>query len=144
MVDYLQALDTANAIPNNTQNMKDYRGRIGQKFSINITGRLNGGGTVWGTDIYTDDSDIIKAAIHAGAIQNGENKTVCAWILCDRISFIEKDIKNFVQRRSNRLKYNPKVEPNWVMNGRNIDNEEFAIIVSNGRELYGRKLNEIF
>lgn len=26
------------------------------------------GGTVWGTDVYTDDSQLCRAALHAGAI----------------------------------------------------------------------------
>ena len=64
----------ATAIPNNTQNMTGYRGRSGI-FSITITGSINGG-TVWGTDIYTDDSDISRAAVHASIIQNGETKPV--------------------------------------------------------------------
>ena len=64
----------ATAIPNNTQNMTGYRGRSGI-FSITITGSINGG-TVWGTDTYTDDSDISRAAVHASIIQNGETKPV--------------------------------------------------------------------
>ena len=64
----------ATAIPNNTQNMTGYRGRSGI-FSITITGTTSGG-TVWGTDIYTDDSAISMAAVHASIIQNGETKPV--------------------------------------------------------------------
>ena len=72
-------------IPNNTQNMVNYRGRT-ENFSINITGRLSGG-TVWGTDVYTDDSDIIRAAVHAGVIQNGENKNVFIQIMPGQSSY---------------------------------------------------------
>lgn len=75
----------ATAIPNNTSNMVGYRGKSGT-FSINITGTTNGG-TVWGSDIYTDDSDIRRAAVHAGVIQNGENKTVYIEILPGRSSY---------------------------------------------------------
>jgi hypothetical protein len=31
---------------------------------------LEAGGTVWGTELYTDDSRICLAAIHAGVIEN--------------------------------------------------------------------------
>ena len=29
-------------------------------------------GTVWGTDLYTDDSSIPAAAVHAGVLKDGE------------------------------------------------------------------------
>ena len=73
------------SIPDNTQNMQNYRGRIGI-FSINITGTLTGG-TVWGTDIYKDDSDIKRAAVHAGAIQNGQNNIVYIEMLPGQSSY---------------------------------------------------------
>ena len=76
----LNISSNATAIPNTTQNMVGYRGKSGI-FSINITGAASTGGSVWGTDIYTDDSDIRKAAVHAGVIQNGENKTVYIEVL---------------------------------------------------------------
>jgi hypothetical protein len=79
------AAAAATALPNNTQNMVNYRGRTGI-FSTTITG-TTGGGTVWGTDIYTDDSDIRMAAVHAGVIQNGETKTVTIEMLPGRTSY---------------------------------------------------------
>jgi hypothetical protein len=33
-------------------------------------------GDVWGSDSYTDNSTIRKAAVHAGVVQNGEKKTI--------------------------------------------------------------------
>ena len=77
--------DAATAIPNNTQNMTGYRGRSGI-FSITITGTTSGG-TVWGTDIYTDDSAISMAAVHASIIQNGETKPVYIEMLPRRTSY---------------------------------------------------------
>ena len=47
---------------------------IGKIYRMTITG--NGGGGVWGTDIYTSDSYIPVAAVHAGAIAAGETKEV--------------------------------------------------------------------
>ena len=74
----------ATAIPK-TPNMTGYRGRSGI-FSMTITGSTNGG-AVWGTDTYTDDSDISRAAVHAGIIQNGETKTVYIEILPGQSSY---------------------------------------------------------
>jgi hypothetical protein len=66
--------------------MTSYRGKNGI-YSINITGSLNGR-TVWGTDIYTDDSDIRKAAIHAGVIANGERKTIIIEVIPGNSSYV--------------------------------------------------------
>ncbi len=48
---------------------------------MTITGQVGGGGLVWGTDIYTEDSVIARAAVHAGVIKNGETKKVFIRIL---------------------------------------------------------------
>jgi hypothetical protein len=37
-------------------------------FTCSCTAEAAGSGTVWGTDIYTDDSALCRAAVHAGAI----------------------------------------------------------------------------
>jgi hypothetical protein len=47
---------------------------IGKIYRITITGTV--GGAIWGTDIYTSDSYIPCAAVHAGFIANGETKEV--------------------------------------------------------------------
>jgi len=52
-----------------------YRGRDYQRF---VYGCPASGGpqTVWGTDVYTDDSSVCTAAVHAGAITFGSGGTV--------------------------------------------------------------------
>jgi hypothetical protein len=47
---------------------------IGKVYKMTITG--NAGGAVWGTDIYTSDSYIPAAAVHAGIITAGQSKEV--------------------------------------------------------------------
>ncbi len=51
------------------------RGRNGQRFSY---GCPAGGGarTVWGSDLYTDDSSVCTAAVHAGRITLASGGTV--------------------------------------------------------------------
>jgi hypothetical protein len=53
------------------------RGRNGQRFSFacEANGHLS---SVWGTDIYTDDSRVCSAAVHAGFItlQSGGTVTI--------------------------------------------------------------------
>ncbi len=48
---------------------------IGKIYKMTITGN-NSGGTIWGTNIYTNDSYIPKAAVHAGVVTVGQTKEV--------------------------------------------------------------------
>jgi len=71
----------------------------------------------------------------AEKIFNGANKTVCAWILCDEIE-IRKT--NFAQWDliCDRIKYNPRVQPNWTLNGIIVDNQTIEVIGSVDYGLY--------
>ncbi len=60
-------------------NLVGYRNRVGQTFEFNVTGST--GGAVWGTDVYTDDSSIARAAVHAGVLAVGQTKVVTVTIL---------------------------------------------------------------
>lgn len=53
----------------------EHRGANGEQFEYNCP---PGGtaGTVWGVDLYTDDSSVCTAAVHAGAITFEEGGTV--------------------------------------------------------------------
>ena len=53
----------------------------------------------------------------AEKIFNGEHKTVCAWILCEDIEVRFDKFVAYDNNPSNlRLRYNPKITPNWVLN----------------------------
>ncbi|MGI2909344.1 LCCL domain-containing protein [Tolypothrix sp. VBCCA 56010] len=60
-----------------SNNASNLRGRLDQDFTFMCppNGRV---GTVWGTEIYTDDSSICSAAVHAGLItaRNGGKVTI--------------------------------------------------------------------
>ncbi len=66
-------------------NLTGYRSRVGQSFEFVLTGASSGG--VWGTDVYTDDSSLGKAAVHAGVIRVGETRTVTVTILPGQSSY---------------------------------------------------------
>ncbi|NMO22492.1 protease B [Pyxidicoccus fallax] len=56
-------------------NFTSYRGQNGTQISCGCP--AVSGGTVWGTDMYTDDSNVCAAAVHAGVIPaSGGNVTV--------------------------------------------------------------------
>ena len=64
----------------------------------------------------------------ATKIFNGEStKVVCAWILCDSLEIRHSD---FVKESDFKIKYNPKVAPNWTFLGEDIDDRDVSYIVS--------------
>jgi len=54
--------------------------QVGQVLEFKITGKTTGG-SVWGTDIYTADSNLAMAAVHAGVLQSGQTGVVKVEIL---------------------------------------------------------------
>jgi hypothetical protein len=66
-------------------NLTGYRSRVGQSFELLVTGTTSG--SVWGTDVYTDDSYVGRAAVHAGVVAVGETKTVTVTILPGQASY---------------------------------------------------------
>ncbi len=54
--------------------MVQYRERVNQVISLRTRGRNTA--AVYGSDIYTDDSDLGAAAVHAGVLENGEEGVV--------------------------------------------------------------------
>jgi hypothetical protein len=67
-------------------NLKAYEGRIGETFSFSVTGSA-AGGSIWGTDIYTTDSRLNMAAVHAGAVKDGETGVVKIKIVAGQPSY---------------------------------------------------------
>lgn len=70
----------------------------------------------------------------AEKIFHGENKTVCAWVLCEEIRITgvpQEDLSD-----TSRLRYNPRVKPCWDYKGSNVDGKEFSCIESRGNRLY--------
>lgn len=66
-------------------NLTSYRDKVGQAFLFTITGTTNG--TVYGDGVYTDDSELATAAVHAGIVSPGETKDVQVQILPGQQSY---------------------------------------------------------
>ncbi|MEO1169132.1 MAG: LCCL domain-containing protein [Pseudomonadota bacterium] len=62
----------AMACPDNAVRLRG----TGRTLRCHCPAGATGSGTVWGTDIYTDDSRICRAAVHAGAIGPGGGTVV--------------------------------------------------------------------
>jgi hypothetical protein len=66
-------------------NLKAYEGRHNESFSFMVTAAV--GGSVWGTDVYTTDTRLSTAAIHAGVLKQGETGIVRVKILPGQPSY---------------------------------------------------------
>ncbi len=58
----------------NPGNLTSFREQIGQTFYFEVAGRTTG--SLYGTEVYTHDSDLATAAVHIGALKNGESGIV--------------------------------------------------------------------
>jgi hypothetical protein len=65
--------------------LTNYQNEIGKTFYFRVT--ANPGGSVWGTDIYTTDSQLSTAAIHAGVLRHGETGVVRVTIMAGQNSY---------------------------------------------------------
>lgn len=67
--------------------MQSYRGKNGNRYSFRVTGK--GAGRFWGGQdlVYTDDSPLAVAAVHAGLLDVGETGIVTVIVLPGRSSY---------------------------------------------------------
>ncbi|HEX5069419.1 MAG TPA: LCCL domain-containing protein [Vicinamibacterales bacterium] len=66
-------------------NLALYRDRTGETFEFTITGSADY--PIWGTGIYTDESALETAAVHAGVLRSGQTGKVRVTILPARGSY---------------------------------------------------------
>ena len=66
-------------------NMVSYRNRTGDVLMIQVTGTDSG--SVWGSGIYTDDSRVARAAVHAGLVQVGQTAVVYVQLMPGQPSY---------------------------------------------------------
>ena len=65
-------------------------GQVGKVFTFQVIPRVNPfgvGGFVWGSDVYTLDSSLALAAVHAGVLKQGQAGTVRVKILGPQVAF---------------------------------------------------------
>jgi hypothetical protein len=79
----------------------------------------------------------------ATKIYNGQNKTVCAWIMCRNILVLQSSSKKYIKdEHDGAAKYNPRVNPYWTdSDGNDIDKEEFSHLITIGRDILTKKHN---
>jgi hypothetical protein len=62
-----------------------YRNRVGKTFYFQVNGSTTG--PIWGTGVYTDDSRLSTAAVHAGVLTNGQKGVVKVTILAGQTAY---------------------------------------------------------
>lgn len=67
-------------------NLINFRGQNGKVMTFDVVGSANG--SVYGTDIYTDDSTLSAAAVHANALRPGERGIVKVTIMPGQDSYL--------------------------------------------------------
>ncbi len=78
-------LATTTAAPAPT-NLLAYRGNNYANYTFSITGATSGG-SIWGTTIYTDDSNLAMASVHSGFVTNNVASTITVMILPGQSSY---------------------------------------------------------
>jgi hypothetical protein len=58
----------------NSSDLRTLERRIGETFFFQATGETRG--PLWGTDIYTSDSSLGAACVHAGVLKPGESDVI--------------------------------------------------------------------
>jgi len=87
------------------------------------------------TQIIMNECELRNYKKVAEKIYNGANKTVCAWVLCKGIEIKTKGFIPF-DITCDRIRYNPKVQPNWILNGEVADKQSIDMIGSVDYGLY--------
>ncbi len=73
------------AVMTDPGNLKAFRDQVGKTLRFAVTGTSDG--SVWGDGIYTDDSDLATAAVHAGILRDGSPGVVAVKVLPGRASY---------------------------------------------------------
>lgn len=60
-------------------NLTALRNQVSKTHTFRVTGRLSG--SVWGSGVYTDDSNLGAAAVHAGLLRDGQRGVVKVTLL---------------------------------------------------------------
>jgi hypothetical protein len=80
----------------------------------------------------------------AERIFNGENKDVCAWIICDSVEIVEsksKELKEAKLKLSaliefSRIRYNPRIHPYWTILDECVDNNSYDRLYTIGKRIF--------
>jgi len=89
-------------------------------------------------DLELENCKLYNQTSAANKIFKGDNKTVCAWVMAEKVAILIGGNCCFPEKDS--VSYNPRKQPYWVdVEGINIDKKEFTWLETQGRQLYSKK-----
>ena len=72
-------------VENGPANLVNFQNNVGKTFVFRVTGSTHG--SVWGSDVYTADSTLAMAVVHAGILQVGQTGLVKVTIMAPPQNF---------------------------------------------------------
>tara|TARA_R110000796_G_scaffold112555_2_gene224125 strand:- start:2003 stop:2371 length:369 start_codon:yes stop_codon:yes gene_type:complete len=64
----------------------------------------------------------------------GGHKSVCSWVLCEKVLIdAPRDVSG------EQIRYNPKVAPHWSHNNEVVDGKEYSKLKTKGKNIYYAK-----
>lgn len=88
--------------------------------------------------LYMEDCRLVNQKSTAKKIHEGANKSVCAWIEAKNVVVYHKMQDDFVEGGL-KVSYNPRVTPNWVMDGKNVDKKKVGNLITLDRQVLTAK-----
>jgi|LSQX01.1.fsa_nt_gb hypothetical protein len=79
------SVDESRLVIENPGNLSSYKNLVGRSLAFLVTGDIGRG--IWGTDIYTLDSNLATAAVHAGILREGETGIIMVEFLPGQDSY---------------------------------------------------------
>ena len=77
---------------------------------------------------------LVNNYLSAQKIFEGANKTVCSWIECDSVYLIADGL--VAPPAGVEARYNPRHEPNWVVEGENADSRSYESLFTIGNKVF--------
>jgi hypothetical protein len=77
--------ETGPALPD-PGNLTGFQNQVGKRFAFRVTGMATG--AIYGTDVYTADSQLAMAAVHAGVLKAGQTGVVKVKIVAAPVGFV--------------------------------------------------------
>lgn len=92
---------------------------------------------------YYEPNEIVLLMHNAKLISNkqqaltinlGGNKSVCAWVECEKVEILKEGFD--LNRYPEPINYNPRVLPHWEREEMDIDNKQFNALITMGTKIY--------
>jgi hypothetical protein len=85
----------------------------------------------WKTQLILKDAILRNRKKSAEKIHSGANKYVCAWVDCSDVL-----VGKFEVDEDSEVKYNPRVLPYWVEDGKDVDGKSYDTLITKENKIF--------